>query len=349
MAMTSPAFTPVEASLFLTLCGRACDSRSSRPVLGDALAGQIVERTGYGCSRYRMPASSATDIALRAKRLDEVVRRFVGRHPNAIVLDLGAGLDGRIFRIDPPPTVDWYDVDFPAVIAARRVLVPDHPHVHGIGADLADPDWLDEVPADRPAVVVADGLVAFLTQDVVVALLNRLSAHLAGGELAFNAYTRFHVWAVKRYRGTRSIADAVVNPGFDDPRAPERWNPRLKLVGEEFLTRAPEVAQFPPVLRLVTRLAALSTGLSRRGTVILRYRFQPARGTQCAAAGRAAVHGPRRAAAATVSRMVDDRGDPDRTPRPQQPATVTRRAAAPTQAFRIRRAPTGAGTSCGSG
>jgi hypothetical protein len=31
-------------------------------------------------------------------------------------LNLGCDLDARVHRIDPPATVDWYDVDFPAVI-----------------------------------------------------------------------------------------------------------------------------------------------------------------------------------------------------------------------------------------
>ena len=39
------------------------------------------------------------DVAVRAKILDEMVRRFVLCHPDAVVLDLGAGLDGRIFRV----------------------------------------------------------------------------------------------------------------------------------------------------------------------------------------------------------------------------------------------------------
>jgi hypothetical protein len=106
-----------------------------------------------------------------------------------------------VFRIAPPATVDWYDVDFPEVIAARRQLLPAPANAHNIGADL------------------------------------------------------------------------IRSRGFDDPREPERWNPRLKLVREILLTREPEVAQFPPALRWFTRLAAHSTAVSRRGTTVLHYRF----------------------------------------------------------------------------
>jgi O-methyltransferase involved in polyketide biosynthesis len=173
VSMTLPAFTPAQESLFLTLAGRALDSRLPHPFLGDTMADEILRKTGYDPlakfptmrSRLIDPRTKVFDIAVRAKRLDEVVRRFVARHPDAVVLDLGAGLDGRIFRIDPPSTVAWYDVDFPEVIALREQVVPHHAHAYGIGADVTHERWLDAVPSDRPAVIVADGLIAFLPQD----------------------------------------------------------------------------------------------------------------------------------------------------------------------------------------
>ena len=275
MSATLPGLTPVQASLFLTLCGRALDSRARHPFLGDRTADEILARIGYDCSRFPMPASSVTDIALRAKKLDAVVRRFVARHTDAVVLDLGAGLDSRMTRVAPPVGVDWYDIDYPEVIALRTEAIGQKTKAEAIGTDLTEPGWLDAVPTARPAVIVADGLVAFLNQDAFVTLLHRLVDHFPSGEIAFNGYTRFHTWVLKRYRGTASIADAVANPGFDDPRDPERWEPRLRLAEEILLTREPEVAAYPPAIRLLTRLAARSTAVSRRGTTVLRYRFPP--------------------------------------------------------------------------
>jgi O-methyltransferase involved in polyketide biosynthesis len=275
VSATLPGLTPAQASLFLTLCGRALDSRAPQPFLGDAAADDVLARIGDDCSRFPMPASLVTDIALRAKKLDRVVRRFVARHTDAVVLDLGAGLDSRMTRVAPPAGVDWYDVDFPEVIALRAEAVEQKPKAETIATDLTEPGWLDAVPTGRPAVIVADGLVAFLAQDAFVTLLHRLVDHFPSGEIAFNGYTRFHTWVLKRYRGTASIADAVANPGFDDPRDPERWETRLRLVEEILLTREPEVAAYPPAIRLLTRLAARSTAVSRRGTTVLRYRFPP--------------------------------------------------------------------------
>jgi O-methyltransferase involved in polyketide biosynthesis len=281
VSLRLPAFTPAQESLFLTLGGRALDSRLRRPFLGDTMADEIITRIGYDLSKFPTisttrvdPRAKVFEIAVRAKRLDEVVRRFVLRNPDAVVLELGAGLDGRVFRVNPPSTVDWYDVDFPQVIAVRSQVLPKLANVCSISADLADPNWLDELPADRPVVIVADGLGAFVTHHDFVLLLNRLISHFPSGELAFNAYTTYAIWLLKHSRAMAAIADDVVNPGFNDPRQPESWAEGLELVEEMFLTRAPEVVQLPRAWRLASRLAARSPAVSRMiGTVVLRFRF----------------------------------------------------------------------------
>ncbi|HEX5256224.1 MAG TPA: class I SAM-dependent methyltransferase [Mycobacterium sp.] len=273
MAMTVPAFSPLQASLWLTLCGRALDNRLPRPILGDTMADAIVRRIDFDYKKLRIPSSSAIYIAHRAKKLDEIAKQFIASHPNAVGLDLGAGLDSRALRITPPPTVDWYDVDFPEVIAARRQLLPDHAAPHDIGANLNEPSWLDAVPTGRPAVIVADGLIAFLSEEEMSSLVSRIISHFPSGEIAFNGYSKFAVWAQKRFSGAESIRSATKFPGFDDPRYPERWHPKLKLVKEILCTREPEVADFPFGLRLINRLSAPSVAASRRGNVVLRYAF----------------------------------------------------------------------------
>jgi O-methyltransferase involved in polyketide biosynthesis len=61
-----PALTPIEDTLFLTLCGRALDSRSPRPILGDVLADEIVRKLDYDAARFRLSASPIINIAHRA-------------------------------------------------------------------------------------------------------------------------------------------------------------------------------------------------------------------------------------------------------------------------------------------
>jgi O-methyltransferase involved in polyketide biosynthesis len=281
MSITLPDFTPAQESLFLTLGSRALDSRLTRPFLGDFIADEIITRVGYRLEKFPTlnmkgvdARSKVFDVAVRAKRLDEMVRRFMADNPTAVVLDLGAGLDSRPLRIDPPRAIDWYDVDFPQVVALRRDLLPLPPNVHQVGADLADTDWLNHVPRGRPAMLVADGLVPFISQDDLVSLLIRMTGHFPNGELALNAYTTYVSWGFRHTRAMAPIAAAMVNPGFNDPRQLEHWVDRLSLVEEVFLTRAAEVAELPALGRWASRVAAHSARASRiMRTMVLRYRF----------------------------------------------------------------------------
>ena len=91
------------------------------------MADQIVRTVDYDYGQLDIDTNLILNVALRAKKLDQVASDFLARHPDAIGLDLGAGLDTRAVRLAPPSTVDWYDVDFPAVAAARRAPAPRAP------------------------------------------------------------------------------------------------------------------------------------------------------------------------------------------------------------------------------
>ena len=113
MNLVPPGLTPAQESLFLTLGSRALDSRLPDPFLGDTLSDETVARTGYQLDRFPQLATAALDqrskvfdVAVRTKLMDQMVRDFVQREPRAVVLDLGAGLDCRCARVDPPPSVD---------------------------------------------------------------------------------------------------------------------------------------------------------------------------------------------------------------------------------------------------
>jgi O-methyltransferase involved in polyketide biosynthesis len=281
MSFTLPDLTPAQESLFLTLGSRALDSRLPRPFLGDSMADEILTSVGYGLEKFPQLStkfldrrSRVFDVAVRTKLIDAMVRRFVLRHPNSVVLDLGAGLDGRFARVNPPATVEWFDIDFPVVADLRRKLLPQHVNSNNVGADLTDPAWLNDIPGGRPAMIIADGVVLFLAQDDMVAMLTRLTTHFPSGELVLNAYTTHAMWTFKRSRAMRAIAGGLANPGLNDPRQLEHWVNGLQLLDETFLTRAPDVAGLPLIGRSAARLAATSATLSRiMATVVLRYRF----------------------------------------------------------------------------
>lgn len=271
-------FTPLEETALLTLYARALDSRWARPILGDPLAEAVVAEIDYDFDGLGVVSSVVCQTALRAKMLDDRARRFTTEHPDAVVVDLGAGFDDGWDRVRPPETVDWYGVDFPAVIAVRNSVLPAGPRQHSVATSLADPDWADSIPADRPTFLVADGLFAFLSEPVIVGIFRSITEHFGTGELAFNDYGRIGWFSQLAARlAPQKMFKAVTSqwaayPGFVDAHHPETWNPRLRLVEEVSLAREPEVDLFPAWVRIGTRAAAHVDAWARKAR-ILRYAF----------------------------------------------------------------------------
>jgi O-methyltransferase involved in polyketide biosynthesis len=277
MGIATTDLSPIERTAFLTEYARALDSRWARPILGDTLAHEVVGNIDYDFAGLGVQTSVVCQTALRAKMLDDRVRAFITAHPDAVVVDLGAGLDSGYYRVAPPPSVHWYSVDLPGITALRDQVLPAAPQSHSVPASLTDSRWPDAIPADRPTMLVADGLFAFLTEAQIIAIFSAITDHFGTGELAFNDYGRIG-WAsrlaVKLYpqKMFKDVGSQLGYPGFKDAHHPESWNPRIRLVEEASLTDAPEVELFPGWIRLATKLARMSK-TARRKARILRYAF----------------------------------------------------------------------------
>ncbi|MFF7295685.1 hypothetical protein [Streptomyces sp. NPDC008265] len=72
------------------------------------------------------------------------VPAFAARHPDAVVLSVGIGLDTRADRLAgrTPSTVRWLGVDLPEVVRLRRELLPGGP-TRVFAAGITDPGWAD--------------------------------------------------------------------------------------------------------------------------------------------------------------------------------------------------------------
>jgi O-methyltransferase involved in polyketide biosynthesis len=273
MGIAVTDLTLVERTAFVTQYARALDSRWPKPILGDRLADEIVAKIDFDFGALGVPASAVRQTALRAKLLDDRLRDFVAEHPGAVVVDLGAGLSTAMMRVAPPATVDWYDVDLPNVVALRDKLVPADDRAHSVAASLADNDWTDQIPADRPTMLLADGLLAFLPEPVIVNLFRHIPEHFRSGEVAMNDYGhvgRINIAAMKIVFS--AVGTQWAYQGFNDAHVPETWSPRLRLVEETSLSHVPEIDRYPTAARVATRLMGMTRSGARTAR-ILRYRF----------------------------------------------------------------------------
>lgn len=266
-------FTPIEETAFVTAYARALDSRCPRPILGDTDSDEIVTKIDYDFPALGVPSSAVRQTALRAKMLDDRVQGFISRHRDGIVVALGAGVDTGMRRVKPPAGVDWYNVDLPHVIALRDQLLPPGDREVSIAASLADDAWTEQIPSDRPTMLVADGLLAFLPESVIVNLFRRIPEYFQSGEIAMNDYGRVGRLSLLAMKiGFSAVGNQWVYRGFNDARVPLTWSPRLSLIEEASLAHAPEVDLYPIGARVSTRLMGMTKAGARKAR-ILRYRF----------------------------------------------------------------------------
>src|ERR1700739_2943423 len=166
--------TGVPETMLATLYARALDAEASNPMLGDEMAREMVSRIDYDWRKTTVKPRSASAVMLRSAQCDDWAAQFLAAHERATVLHVGCGLDTRVFRLNPGAGVEWYDIDYPDVIAIAKQLYPRrHPH-HLMPSSATDPAWLQTIPADRPTLLLAEGVMPYLTEDNGIALLRRV-------------------------------------------------------------------------------------------------------------------------------------------------------------------------------
>jgi O-methyltransferase involved in polyketide biosynthesis len=265
-----------QETLLITLCAKAGESRLPDSLLKDRFAAEAVGQIDYDFDRLKIDRDMMIGIALRAHVIDGWTRDFLKQHPDATVLHLGCGLDSRVFRIAPPPSVRWFDVDYPDVVALRRRLYPSREGYALLPSSVTEPGWFDAVPRDRPAFVIAEGLLPYLPPEEVTLLLERVTEHLPGGELAFDAYSRLGLVLIAWQPSVRATG-ATLHWSLDDPGELLEQLPRLELV-EELIGYGSggydpaQVARMSLVARMAIPVMGMIPALSRIGR-LLRFRF----------------------------------------------------------------------------
>ncbi len=265
------ALTGVSATPLITLQAKAEESAMPDSLLRDHFAAAALKRIGKDLTHFKLGHDMTIAIAMRAYTLDRWTAAFLAQHPEAIVLHLGCGLDSRVFRVDPPPSALWFDVDFPDVIALRQRLYPCRDHYATIATSITEEAWIFELPSKRPAMVVAEGVLPYLEQDEVPLLLNRLCTHFAFGEIAFDAYSRLLIWLLSLNPAIRATG-ADLHWALDDPAELERRVQGLVLAEDISDWDADQLARMTATTRMTLQFLDIMLAHYRMGR-LLRYRF----------------------------------------------------------------------------
>ncbi len=163
---------------------RGIEGDRPMPLFRDPLAGVLAGERGKKIAKA-MPYTFWTgwSVVIRTCIIDDYIRTAIGQGVEA-VLNLGAGLDTRPYRLELPESFLWIEADYPAMIEYKEEkLAGEKPrcHLERVKVDLADTGERRRLFASvnarsKKILVLAEGVVPYLEPDDVASLADDLKA-----------------------------------------------------------------------------------------------------------------------------------------------------------------------------
>jgi methyltransferase (TIGR00027 family) len=272
----------VSDTALVTAVIRARETEHQHPLLCDPYAGMLAGERGQRLARKMRHRLVSSGVIARTVVLDEFILQTVDRDRPGLVLNLGAGLDARPYRLPLPADLHWVEADLPGIIDYKaKLLVDEPPHcqLERRGVDLTDTTarqaLLDGLLPGQPTLVVCEGLVPYLDLDDVGGLARDLAHWVDIRWWALDMVGSLFVRWANRIGGRQlSAAGATFRfapqegPDFFRPQGWEpvevrsSWLEQRRLGCEPWLMRAAWAAS-PPRLRDAYRKLGLFVLLRR--------------------------------------------------------------------------------------
>lgn len=175
---------------------RALESERNDALFKDPLAAYLVGERGRDIARKMpYPKMLAWLMAVRTVAIDRLILTALADGVDTVV-NIGAGLDTRPYRMDVPSSLQWIEIDFPHMIDLKNMkLVDERPRcqLRRIGLDVANREIATKTYAEvgaqaKRALVITEGVIIYLSNDDAAQLARDL-----------RAVPSFHYW-IQDYR-----------------------------------------------------------------------------------------------------------------------------------------------------
>jgi len=172
----------VSDTAFMVAGFRALEAERPQPLFRDPLAWKLAGDQGRKILATIPPRFvGAWSVVIRTVIIDAFIHQAIEAGVDTI-LNLGAGLDTRPYRMDLPKSLNWIEVDFPHMIELKEERLADgmpHCKLQRIKLDLTDRALRLQLFADvagraKEILVLTEGVIPYLSEDDVGALADDL-------------------------------------------------------------------------------------------------------------------------------------------------------------------------------
>lgn len=205
----------VNKTLYIPLYGKAFVSQK-KIILNDTKAEEIWAAEGFELKGKSKSKWLAYYMGMRSAVFDKWLLAQMEADKDAVIVHIGCGMDGRIERVGTR-NHQWFDVDFPDVIAERRRYYKESDEYHMIESDARKNDWISQLPADKNAIIVMEGVSMYFKLDELKNLLKDMRSHFNQINILMDCYTTFAAKASK-YKNPINEVGVTVVYGIDEPK-----------------------------------------------------------------------------------------------------------------------------------
>jgi methyltransferase (TIGR00027 family) len=185
--MTDSIIQNVPDTAFMAAAYRAMESEIMKPLFVDPLADKLAGTRGRAIIASLPPKAmmGGWTVVIRTCVIDKLILQAIAQGVDTII-NLGAGLDTRPYRMALPKTLRWFEADFQHIIDWKNnQLANELPNcqLKRISLDLTDTNarqkFLDEaVVGSKKILVLTEAVTPYLTEEAVAAIGLELRSRL---------------------------------------------------------------------------------------------------------------------------------------------------------------------------
>jgi O-methyltransferase involved in polyketide biosynthesis len=226
--------TGIPETLLIPLWARAYETELEESIIKDYHAVDMVSQIDYDFRKFEKSRLSQLGVCVRTLILDNAIHQYLRSHPEAVVINLGAGLDGRAERLRYDNYKCWYDLDMPETISMRKQFFQENEHMKMIPCSMFDYSWFDAVDYhNEPILIIAEGLFMYFEEQQIKDLFRPLIDHFPNAELLIEMIPPIMVGKAKHHDSLKTME---VPPEFKwaikNSREIETWDRRIQLIKE---------------------------------------------------------------------------------------------------------------------
>ena len=253
--MIENKLTDVPETMLITLWAKAEETKRADALLHDEKAVEIIDKIEYDFSKFSKAKFSQAGCCVRAGLIDAETKDFLNKHPDAVVVQLGAGIDARYERLQCPPVTHWYDLDLEEAIKLRRQLLSESERNTYIASSMFDYGWIDIVKSHgKTVLLIIEGVLMYFESEQIKAFFQELCARFDNATILFDMLAFSLVGRSRQHDSLRKVSKSVeFKWSLLDTKEMETWNPRIRLEKELYMSKY-DHGRFPFIFRMLYKV-----------------------------------------------------------------------------------------------